>query len=106
MNIIPPVYAEVNFGTTANNPVAKYSSISSFTNIIIPIMMLLGGLACLAMLLLGAYRYLTSEGNPEKISKAQSVIVYAILGLFIIVASFVITRIIGSALGVKNIMPL
>ncbi len=104
MNIIPPVFAEVMFDDKSINPVAKFDSITSIVNLVIPILMIVGGLASLSMLLLGAYRYLTSEGNPEKISKAQSVIIYAIIGLFIIVASFVITKIIGSVLNVN--MPL
>ncbi len=101
MNIIRPVYAEV---LITQYPIARFSTISSFTNIIIPLMMILGGFMCLAMLLLGAYRYLSSQGNPEKISKAQGVIIYAVIGLLIIVSSFVLTKIIGFVFNVK--MPL
>jgi hypothetical protein len=104
MNIIPPVFAEVKFDEQSVNPVAKFDSITKIVNLIIPIMMIVGGLACLFMLLLGAYRYLTSEGNAEKISKAQSIIIYAILGLLLIVASFVITKVIGTVLNIN--MPL
>jgi heme O synthase-like polyprenyltransferase len=100
MNIIPPVYAEVNFGDKTINPIAKFDSITTLVNLVLPIMMIFGGLLTLVMLLLGAYRYLTSEGNPEKISKAQSVFIYAIIGLFLVVASFVLTKIIGSVLNV------
>lgn len=104
MNIIRPVYAEVDFSQTSVNPIAKFDSVTTLVNLIVPIMMLVGGIITLSMLLLGAYKYLTSEGNPEKISKAQSVLIYAVLGLFLIVASFVITRIIGYVLKVD--MPL
>lgn len=104
MNIIRPVYAEVDFSQTSVNPIAKFDSVTTLVNLIVPIMMLIGGIITLSMLLLGAYKYLTSEGNPEKISKAQSVLIYAVLGLFLIVASFVITRIIGYVLKVD--MPL
>lgn len=94
----------VDFSNTDINPVAKFKSIGSLVNLIVPIMTIVGGLITLSMLLLGAYRYLTSEGNPEKISKAQSIFIYAIIGLFLIVASFILTRIIGVVLNVK--MPL
>lgn len=104
MNIIRPVYAEVDFSKTAVNPIAKFDSVTTLVNLIVPILMLVGGIITLSMLLLGAYKYLTSEGNPEKISKAQSVLIYAVLGLFLMVASFVITRIIGYVLKVD--MPL
>lgn len=104
MNIIQPVFAEVNFEDKVVNPVSKFTSITSLVNILLPILMIAAGLITLSMLLLGAYRYLTSEGNAEKISKAQSVIMYAIIGLFLIVASFVLTKIIGFVLQVD--MPL
>lgn len=104
MNIIPPVYAEVNFGDKAVNPIAKFDSISTFTNLVIPLMMIGGGFITLMMLLYGAFTYLTSEGNAEKVKKSQSIIVYAIMGLFLVVASFVITKIIGVIFNVK--MPL
>jgi len=104
MNIVRSVYAEVDFGNKDLNSVAKFDSITSLVNLIVPIMMIIGGIITLTMLLLGAYKYLTSEGNPEKISKAQSVLIYAIIGLFLIVASFVLTKIIGFVLKVD--MPL
>lgn len=95
MQIIHTAYAQVDFGNTAVNPVAKFSSISVFTNILIPLFMIGGGLLTLIMLLYAAYMYLTSEGSAEKIKKAQAVLTYSILGIFLIVLAFVITKIIG-----------
>lgn len=105
MQIIKDVYAQVDFSNKDINPVAKFDSVAVFVNLIIPLMLIVGGFVTLSMLLLGAFRYITSEGNPEKISKAQSVMLYAVLGLFLMVASFVLTKIIGSVLQVKS-MPL
>lgn len=103
MQLVKEVHA-VDFSLKSVNPIAELDSIGKLVNLIIPLMMIGGGLACLSMLLLGAYKYLTSEGNAEKLSKAQSTIIYAILGLILIVASFVITKIIGAVLDVE--MPL
>jgi hypothetical protein len=100
MNIIQTVYAEVNIADRSINPIAKFGSITDLVNLILPIMMIGGGFITLSMLLLGAYRYITSEGNPEKISKAQSVIIYSIIGLFLIVSSYIITKIIGTIFNV------
>ena len=104
MNLIPQVYAQVNFANTDINPVAKFSSISKFVNIFIPLMTTVGGIAALIMLLYGAYMYLTSEGNPEKIKKSQATLMYAVIGLFLMTISYIITRIIGYVLKVD--MPL
>lgn len=100
MQIIKQVYAEVDFSQEAVNPIAKFDSITKIVNLLLPIMMIVGGFITLSMLLLGAYRYLTSDGNPEKISKAQSVMLYAVIGLVLIVASFIITKIIGSVFNI------
>ena len=100
MQIIKQVYAQVDFSQESVNPIAKFDSITKIVNLLLPVMMIVGGFITLSMLLLGAYRYLTSDGNPEKISKAQSVMVYAVIGLILIVASFIITKIIGSVFNV------
>ena len=104
MQLIRDVYAEVNFGDKTINPVAKFDSIGTFVNLIVPIMMIMGGIATLFMLLYGAFMYITSQGNPDKIKKSQATLMYAVLGLFLVVASFILTKIIGFVLKVD--MPL
>lgn len=42
----------------------------------------------------GGFHYLTSLGNPEKLKKAQGTIQYALIGLVIFLASFLILNII------------
>ncbi len=46
------------------------------------------------MLVVGAFNYLTSLGNPEKLKKAQGTLRYAVIGLIIYLASFVILKVI------------
>ena len=101
MDIIRPVFAEVNIADKTINPIAKFGSITGLVDLLLPVMMIAGGFISLSMLLLGAYKYLTSEGNSEKISKAQSTIVYSIIGLFLIVSSYIITKIIGKVFNVN-----
>lgn len=101
MQIIKQVYAQVDFSKETVNPIAKFDSITKIVNLLLPVMMIVGGFITLSMLLLGAYRYLTSDGNPEKISKAQSVMLYAVIGLILIVSSFIITKIIGSVFNIS-----
>jgi len=100
MNIVRSVYAQVDFSNSTVNPITKFDTIGSFVNIVVPIMMIMGGLITLFMLLLGAFTYLTSEGNAEKVKKSQSILMYAVMGLFLIVASFILTKIISSVLKV------
>lgn len=51
----------------------------------------MGGIALLVFIW-GGFLWLTSGGNVEKIKKAQSIIVWAALGLAVIAASYIIVR--------------
>jgi len=104
MLFIKPVFAEVDLTSTTVNPIAKYSSIDKFTNLFVPLMIIFAGLSTLAMLLYGAYMFLTSEGNAEKLKKAQNTLFYSVLGLLLVVFAFIITKIIGFLFKVQ--MPL
>lgn len=46
------------------------------------------------MLVVGAFNYLSSFGNPEKIKKAQGTIKFAIIGFALFVISYLILNII------------
>jgi hypothetical protein len=48
------------------------------------------------MLVVGAFHYLTSLGNPEKLKKAQGTLRYAVIGLIIFLASFLILKVIDT----------
>lgn len=49
------------------------------------------------MLVVGAFNYLTSFGNPEKVKKAQGTLKFALIGFIIFMASYLILRIIDWA---------
>jgi len=48
------------------------------------------------MLVVGAFHYLTSLGNPEKLKKAQGTLRYAIIGLVIFMSAFLILKVIDT----------
>lgn len=54
----------------------------------------------LAMLIWGGVAWITSGGNKEKLQKARSHIIYAILGLVIVLLSFLIVNLITNFFGV------
>jgi hypothetical protein len=49
-------------------------------------------LALFVMLVVGAFKYLTSLGNPEKVKKAQGTLTYAVIGLIIFLSAFLILK--------------
>lgn len=83
---------------------AKISSISTLMNIILPLLTTGAALACLVMALYGAYMYLTNGDKPDVLKKAQGIIIYALIGLIIVVSSFVAVQIIGKIFGIDKII--
>jgi len=49
------------------------------------------------MFVVGAFNYLTSFGNPEKVKKAQGTLKFALIGFIVFMASYLILRIIDWA---------
>lgn len=75
---------------------ARFGNLSSFINIIIPLLMSAAAIVFLFMLILGGYTILTAGGNPENIKKAQKIFQFSIVGLFIIVCSYLFVKILGT----------
>lgn len=55
---------------------------------------LAGGIALILVMLAG-YRFMASQGDPEKINDARQQLISAIVGLLFIIFSFVILQVIG-----------
>lgn len=48
------------------------------------------------MFIVGAFRYLTSFGNAEKVKKAQGTLRYALIGFILFISAFLILKIIDT----------
>lgn len=93
------VYAvEINPSTF---PTARFGNISSILNIVLPLTLAGAGLVFLMMALMAAFNILTHGDSPEMLKKSYSSIVFAVVGLIIVVASFVVVRLIGGLIGAE-----
>jgi len=63
----------------------------------------ISGFAAFAMLVRGGFMWLSSAGNPSVLSEAKDIISSAILGLIIVLASFLILQVINPELTTLNI---
>lgn len=86
------------------NPIAQISTFGDVLNVLIPILMVVVGLLFFFMLIAGAFSWLTSGGNPEKLKKAQATLTSAFIGLIIVLCSYLIIKLIGYAFNIQ--MPL
>ncbi len=65
-----------------------------FSNIILAASTLIV-LVLFIMLIVGAFGYLTSAGNPERVKKAQSTLKFAIIGFILFISAYLILRVIS-----------
>ncbi len=79
------------------------TSVSGFIIRIINIALAVAGLIAVLFLIIGGFRYITSAGNEETAEQAKKIITNAIIGIVIIILSFVIVRVISNAVASGNV---
>ncbi len=84
-------------GTRAKSNFGLYGPDGLLTNIT-NLISIITGIAGVIMLMLGAFRYIRSSGDPSNISNAQNTILFALIGLVIAASAralvlFVLSRV-------------
>ena len=77
---------------------ARQRTATDFIVEVINIALFVVGLLAVVFLIIGGFRYITAAGNEEQVEGAKQTILHAIIGLAIVILSFVIVRIIANAL--------
>jgi len=106
LTYLPLVIGGTTYPTPPNVPTG--GTINSFISFGITLLVVIGIISAIIFLLLGSIKWITSAGDKAKIEEARGTITYAIIGIMIIVLSFVILRVIGQLLGspyLQNLMP-
>ena len=70
----------------------------TFNNIINTILYV-AGIVAVAMLIFGGIRFMISRGDKDKVQKAKNTVIYAIIGLILVIFSYAIVNFIISATG-------
>lgn len=96
----------IDLSNQAVNPIARFSSFASIVNLLLPLFMIVAAFAALTMGLVGGIGVLTASGNPEKMKKAQKTFIFSVFGLILVVASYLIVKVIGKIFGIENVLPL
>ncbi|HEX7542641.1 MAG TPA: hypothetical protein VF385_00970 [Patescibacteria group bacterium] len=79
-------------------PAAKIANIGQIVNLALPLALTGAGLIFLVMTLSAAFNILTHGDNPDALKKAYTSITTAVLGLIIVVASYLIIWLLGVVL--------
>ena|SRR3989344_4038400 len=96
--LAPVALAQFTVPNSTGTGLPNNSSASSIILQIINIALGVAGLVAVLFLLVGGFRYITSAGNEETAEQAKKIITNAIIGIVIIILSFVIVRVISNAL--------
>lgn len=83
-------------------PPAQVATIANLLNVVLPLLNTGAAVLLLIMLLFGGFMWITSGGNPEGIKKAQGTITFAIFGLFVVIASFMIVKLITIVFNIQS----
>ncbi len=78
---------------------AQISAIVTVLQNIITILAPAAGIAFFVMLLVGGYKFITSGGDPKAVGSARSTLTYAVIGIILVVASWLILQLIKDFTG-------
>ncbi len=90
---VSPVYAQ------APQTPATISGIVNVLENIIKLLAPAAGIAFFIMLLVGGYKFITSGGDPKAVGSARATLTYAIIGIILVVAAWLILQLIATFTG-------
>lgn len=96
--LAPVAFAQFQIPNAGGTGLPNNSTATGIIMQIINIALAVAGLIAVLFLLIGGFRYITSAGNEETAEQAKKIITNAIIGIVIIILSFVIVRVISNAL--------
>lgn len=79
----------------------KSATLSTLINPLINDILIISGILALVTILVAGFSFIASNGDKAKTAQASQALTYGIIGLVVVVAAFVITRLAGSILGIK-----
>ncbi len=86
-------------------PAQHFNDLGDLVNLGLNFVMLGVGLIFLVMLFRGAFTLLTQGASADGVKKAYGTITFAVIGLFVVIFSFLAVKLLGRLLGVDNILP-
>lgn len=109
--MIKKILAQARVECTADNPLClpnplKIKTVEDLLKGISNFLLQISVPIATLMIVYGAFQILTAAGNPDKFSSGKKTILYAVIGLAIILLFKVITALIGKLIGSTNTSPL
>lgn len=97
MLILPAIFGEIKEPYMGYGDLCGGGLIAFLSNLL-KLVITLGGISVMIIIVIAGLQYVTSSGDPKKVASAGTKIYMAIIGLLIMVASFVIAAVAGQLL--------
>ena len=80
----------INQGMTASGTSSTPKSLGSILTTVTNILLFLMGAVSVIMIIIGGFRYVTSQGDQTQMQSAKNTILYAVIGLIVAIAAYAI----------------
>ena len=97
--------AQIDISNSNTFAPAKLTSISTILNFVIPFITIGAAGAFLFMLLYAAFTWVTAGDNPENLTKAYKIMTYSVLGLVMVIFSYLAIKLIGVVFNLGDSLP-
>lgn len=84
---------------------AKIGNLATFLNIILPLLTFGAGVIFLIVIIIASFNILTHGDKPDVIKKSQATFSLAVIGLILVIVSFLAVNLIGRLFGINNLLP-
>lgn len=98
----PPTKAYSEGSTT---PQGAYDNLEKFISALIGFMTVLGSILFVIYFVLGAFEWITSGGDKGHLEKARGRMLYGLLGMILIIASYSLLGLFSSVIGLDFLNP-
>lgn len=95
-----PTAIIINLSKTGGN-INKLTDVNKVIGNAITILITIALIAVLFMLIYGAFEWIISGGDKEKVASARNRITHALIGLLILGLAFLIVTVVGTIIGVN-----
>lgn len=92
-------------GCVSSEGVATLACIPIVVQNIVNFLVLFAGIVAVFLIVWAGYKFVMSEGDPEKITSARKTLTYAIFGFVFVLMSFLLLNVIAQFTGVEQIAP-
>lgn len=83
------------------DPIANLSVVG-FIATAINLAYVMAAVVAVAYIIFGGYSWMVASGDPQKLKKAQDTLVYAVVGLIVVIISGLIVKFVANLLGVGD----